>query len=61
MKFYAVSDLHGHLEGLDLSGMDAVLIAGDFAVMNGWSATHMAHQLWWVRHKSSEGRTPLVG
>lgn len=49
LHIYAVSDLHGHLEGLDPSGMDAVLIAGDFAVMNGWSATHMAHQLWWVQ------------
>lgn len=48
-KLYAVSDLHGHLEGLDPSGMDAVLIAGDFAVMNGWGEAHMAYQLWWVQ------------
>ena len=31
-KLYAVSDLHGYLEGLDPSGMDIVLIAGDLAV-----------------------------
>ena len=31
-KLYAVSDLHGRLEGLDPSGMDIVLIAGDIAV-----------------------------
>ena len=49
MKFYVVSDLHGNLEGLDPSGMDAVLIAGDFSVMTGWSATHMAYQLFWVQ------------
>ena len=49
VKFYAVSDLHGHLEGLDPSGVDAVLIAGDFSVMTGWGATHMAYQLFWVQ------------
>ena len=49
MKFYVVSDLHGNLKGLDPSGVDAVLIAGDFAVMTGWGATHMAYQLFWVQ------------
>ena len=49
MKFYVVSDLHGNLEGLDPSGVDAVLIAGDFSVMTGWGAAHMAYQLFWVQ------------
>ena len=31
MKIYAISDMHGQLEGLDPKGMDLVLIAGDFA------------------------------
>ena len=36
MKIYAISDLHGQLEGLDPKGADLVLVAGDFAPMNGW-------------------------
>jgi len=31
MKLYAISDLHGQLDGLDPKGADLVLISGDFA------------------------------
>ena len=37
MKIYAISDLHGQLEGFDPRGADLVLVADDFARMNcGW-------------------------
>ena len=35
MKFYAISDMHRQLDGLDPKGMDLVIVAGDFAVMRG--------------------------
>ena len=35
MKIFAVSDMHGQLEGLDPKGVDLVLVAGDFAPMHG--------------------------
>ena len=45
MKIYAISDLHGQLEGLDPRGADLVLEAGDFAPMNGWGAKDLANQV----------------
>ena len=51
MKIFAVSDLHGNLEGLDPTGADLVVIAGDFAVMKGWGHWHVNEQVKWVRKK----------
>lgn len=30
MKVFAISDMHGQLEGLDPKGADLVVVAGDF-------------------------------
>ena len=48
MKIYAISDLHGRLEGLDPKGVDLVLVAGDFAPMHGWSAVDIDYQVCWI-------------
>ena len=45
MKIYAISDLHGQLEGLDPHGADLMLVAGDFAPMNGWGAKDLANRV----------------
>ena len=45
MKIYAISDQHGQLEGLDPHGADLVLVAGDFAPMDGWGAKDLANQV----------------
>lgn len=54
MKIYAISDLHGQLEGLDPRGADLVLVAGDVAPMNGWSAKDLANQVGWVNNSLRE-------
>ena len=54
MKIYAISDLHGQLEGLDPKGADLVLVAGDVAPMNGWSAKDLANQVGWVNNSLRE-------
>ena len=38
MKVFAISDMHGRLEGLDPKGADLVVVAGDFGIMYGWAA-----------------------
>lgn len=48
MKIFAVSDMHGMLDGLDPSGMDIVVIAGDFSKMNGFSKWHLYDQKKWI-------------
>ena len=48
MKIFAVSDMHGQLEGLDPKGVDLVLVAGDFAPMHGWSTRDLDYQVCWV-------------
>lgn len=48
MKIYAISDLHGRLEGLDPKGVDLVLVVGDFAPMHGWSAGDIDYQVCWI-------------
>ena len=35
MRIMAISDLHGNLEGLDPSGADVVVLAGDIAPLKG--------------------------
>ena len=51
MKIFATSDLHGDISGLDPSGFDVVIIAGDFAPLNGFSKWHMHDQKDWIQRK----------
>ena len=51
MKVMAVSDLHGHLEGIDPGDAELILVAGDFALLEGWSYIDFFNQLWWVQHR----------
>ena len=51
MKLYAISDLHGNLDGLDPRGADLVIIAGDFAIMKGWGIWHLNDQVKWIKKK----------
>ena len=41
--------MHGQLDGLDPSGADIVLIAGDFAPLNGFTRSQIQKQAEWVR------------
>ena len=45
MKIFAVSDMHGLLEGLDPKGVDLVLVAGDFAPMHGRNARDLDYEV----------------
>ena len=51
MKMYAVSDMHGQLEGLNPKGMDIVLIAGDFARLERLDFIGVCNQVDWVQRK----------
>lgn len=51
MKIYAVSDMHGNLDGLDPSGSDIAVVAGDFAKLNGRGRWHVYDQKKWVQKK----------
>lgn len=51
MKILATSDLHGNLVGFDPTGYDVVVIAGDFAPINGFSKWHMHDQKKWIQKK----------
>lgn len=51
MKIYAISDLHGQLEGLDPKGADIVIVAGDFAPMKGWGVWHVNDQVKWINKR----------
>lgn len=48
MKILATSDMHGDLSGLDLSGVDLALFAGDVALLRGLSAWDVYDQLEWM-------------
>ena len=39
MRIMATSDLHGNLDGLDLTGADVVVLAGDVAPLRGRGPT----------------------
>jgi len=54
MKVYATSDLHGNLEGIDPSGCDIAIIAGDLAPLNGFSKWHLQDQKKWIEKKFFE-------
>lgn len=49
MKILATSDLHGNLNKLNPTGHDVVVIAGDFAPINGFSKWHMHDQKKWIQ------------
>ena len=48
MKIFATSDTHGMLGGLDPSGCDVVVIAGDFAKLNRLDRFGLLDQKKWV-------------
>ena len=49
MKIYAVSDMHGNLDGLDPAGYDVVVVAGDFALLDGFGKWRVYEQKKWVQ------------
>lgn len=51
MKIFAISDMHGNLEGLNPSGCDIVVIAGDFSKMTGFGKWHLYDQKKWIEKK----------
>ncbi len=51
MKVMAISDMHGHLEGIDPMDAELVLVAGDFAPLEGWSYIDLCNQVYWVQHR----------
>ena len=48
MRIMAISDLHGNLEGLDPSGADVVVLAGDIAPLRGRGVWHVNDQKKWI-------------
>lgn len=54
MKILATSDMHGNLEGLDLTGIDVALLAGDIAPLKGRGPWHVYDQIKWMRTKFAE-------
>ena len=54
MKVFAVSDMHGRLEGLDPKGADLVVVAGDFGIMYGWGERDLNDQVVWANTKLRE-------
>lgn len=51
MKILATSDLHGNFEGLDFTGIDIGIVAGDFAVHAGCSRWDICKQQKWISNK----------
>ena len=49
MRIMATSDLHGNLEGLDPTGADVVVLAGDIAPLRGRGVWHVNDQKKWVQ------------
>ena len=54
MRIMATSDLHGNLEGLDPTGADVVVLAGDIAPLRGLGAWHVNDQKKWINKKFRE-------
>lgn len=54
MKVFAISDMHGRLEGLDPKGADLVVVAGDFGIMYGWGERDLNDQVVWANTKLRE-------
>ena len=61
MKLFCISDLHGNLDGLDPSGCDLVIIAGDFAKMTGWGKWHMYDMKKWIEKKFIPTKANMKG
>lgn len=51
LKVYAISDMHGRLDGLNPAGADIVVIAGDFSMMYGWRFDQILAQTRWVEER----------
>ena len=51
MKIFAISDMHGNLDGLDPSGCDVVVVAGDFSKLSGGGKWHLYDQKKWIQTK----------
>ena len=51
MKVCALSDMHGLLEGLDFTGCDVALIAGDSAPINSYGMRQVYKQKKWVQKR----------
>ena len=51
MRIMATSDLHGKLEGLDPTGADVVVLAGDIAPLRGRGAWHINDQKKWINKR----------
>jgi Icc-related predicted phosphoesterase len=54
MKIVAVSDMHGNLAGLNMSGFDVCIIAGDFSYQSGFGKWPMKHQRDWIHDEFNQ-------
>jgi len=54
MKIYATSDIHGNLEGLNPANHDIMIIAGDIAPLDSFSAYSVYKQKEWLQHEFSD-------
>lgn len=54
IRICAVSDMHGRLEGLDPSGCDICVIAGDFSRQTGFGRWSMREQRDWIHDEFFE-------
>lgn len=51
MKILAASDIHGNLDGLDLTGIDIAILAGDIAILHGLSLWDKYDQINWMNNE----------
>ena len=54
MRIMATSDLHGNLDGLDPTGADVVVLAGDIAPLRGRGVWHINDQKKWINKRFRE-------
>ena len=54
MRIMATSDLHGNLDGLDPTGADVVVLAGDVAPLRGRGPRHINDQKKWINKRFRE-------
>ena len=54
MRIMAISDLHGNLKGLNPSGADVVVLAGDIAPLKGRGVWLVNDQKKWINKKFRE-------
>lgn len=65
VKILATSDMHGNLDGLDLSWIDIAVFAGDISPLRGRGPWHVYDQIKWIRSKFTDwckqwSRTEIV-